>query len=257
MSIHDPQLADQLSHALARDEIAIEYQPQIEVVSARIVAVEALCRWHHPTLGSVPPSRFIPVAEDNDLIDSIGQFMVDSALACVSAWAELGLSVEMSINVSALQLEDGKFFDHFVASMDRLKLDPKRLTIEITESQAIADFPQVVGGLDGLRVRGVGVSIDDYGTGHTSVKQLLSLPATELKLDQSIVQRDGETSVALVKSLVKFAHSRGLRIVAEGVETTEQLERVRRLGCDRAQGFLIGHSMPGSEIEALLIAQQS
>jgi EAL domain-containing protein (putative c-di-GMP-specific phosphodiesterase class I) len=205
----------------------------------------------------VPPSRFIPVAEDIDLIDNIGRFMVDSALACVSAWVQLGLSIEMSINVSALQLEDGKFFDHFVASIDRLQLDPRCLTLEITESQEIVDFPRAVGGLDGLRVRGVGISIDDYGTGHTSVKQLLSLPATELKLDLSLVQREGETSVALVRSLVKFAHSRGLRIVAEGVETPEQLERVRDLGCDRAQGFLIGHSMPGSEIEAILVAEQT
>jgi EAL domain-containing protein (putative c-di-GMP-specific phosphodiesterase class I) len=256
MSIHDPFLAEQLAHALARDEIAVEYQPQIDIVRGRIVAVEALCRWNHPELGSVPPSRFIPVAEDNDLIDNIGDFMVDTAFACAAAWAGLGLNVEMSINVSALQLQDGRFFGRFAAGLDAWQLDPNSLTIEITESQAIADFPRVVGGLDGLRVRGVGISIDDYGTGHTSVKQLLSLPATELKLDQSLVQRDGETSVALVSSLVKFAHDRGLRIVAEGVETREQLERMRRLGCDRAQGFLIGRSMPGSEVEALLIAQK-
>jgi EAL domain-containing protein (putative c-di-GMP-specific phosphodiesterase class I) len=256
MTTHEPRLAERLAGALGRGEIAVEYQPQIDVATGRIVSVEALCRWNEPELGSVPPSRFIPVAEENDLIDGIGDFMVDSAFACASAWADLGIDVELSINVSALQLDDGRFFERFAAGLDHWSLDPTRFTLEITESQAIADFPSVVGGLNGLRVRGVGISIDDYGTGHTSVKQLLSLPASELKLDQSLVQREGESSVALIRSLVKFAHDRGLRIVAEGVETTAQLERMRGLGCDRAQGFLIGRSMPGAAIEALLQVAQ-
>ncbi|CAN5261951.1 hypothetical protein BH11ACT2_BH11ACT2_12280 [soil metagenome] len=257
MTTNDPLLAEQLAGALERDEISVEYQPQIDVASGRIVAVEALCRWNHPQLGSVAPGRFIPVAEDNALIDGIGDFMVDSTLECASGWAGLGIAVELSINVSALQLEDGRFFQRFAERLDTWRLDPTRFTLEITESQAIGDFPRVVGGLNGLRTRGVGISIDDYGTGHTSVKQLLSLPATELKLDQSLVQRDGVSSIALVRSLVKFAHDRGLRIVAEGVETVEQLDRVRDLGCDRAQGFLIGRSMPGRAIEAVLLAEQS
>lgn len=246
------RLITDLRGAVERGEIVAHYQPQIDVATGEIVAVESLSRWLHPELGMQSPLVFIPLAEEFGLIDDIGGFMLDDACRLATHLAARGVSIDVSVNVSAIQLARTSFFERIEALLDGCEFAPEGLTLEITESRLIANRPQVSERLSLLREHGVGVSIDDFGVGHSSVEQVLALPATELKIDRTIVQDDGATNGALLATIVHLAKDRGLRTVAEGIETEGQLERVRALGCDRAQGYLIGHPMPGDELDALL-----
>lgn len=247
-------LHNDLIGAVARREIMAWYQPQLDLSTGLIVAAEALSRWQHPQRGLLAPSSFIDLAETVDLIGEIGEFMLDDGCECAAAWLAGGTSIEVSVNVSASQLANSAFFDRLAACLLDMPLDPHLITLEITESRVIADRDDAAVRLNRLRSLGVGVSIDDFGTGFSSIDQVLALPATELKIDRSLVQgevRDGETLMAAV---VGLAHERGLRVVAEGIESASQLELARDLGCDRAQGYLIGMPMPKDELTALLSA---
>jgi EAL domain-containing protein (putative c-di-GMP-specific phosphodiesterase class I) len=241
--------------AVDRSEIVSYFQLQLDLASGTIVAVEALSRWQHPSAGLVPPDLFIEVAERSDLIHEIGDFMLDQGCRCAARWEALGHPVEIAVNVSAVQLANPGFFDRLMTNLEEFAVQPERLTVEITESVAIVDLEDAAARLQVLRRAGVGISIDDYGTGHSSLNQLLSLPATELKIDRSLVQGRVKSSREQIASIVELAHDRGLRVVAEGVETEEQLRLVRELGCDRVQGFLLGLPLPEAEMERLLLAQ--
>jgi len=242
-------VATELEGAVARGEIAPAFQPQIDVASRRIVAVEALARWNHPVLGSVPPVEFIPVAEQLGIITEIGNFMLDESCRCSSQWIASGLAVEVAVNVSPAQLATVDFLDRIQSNLERHHLSANRLTIEITESLPVANVPTVLVRLAELRELGVGISVDDFGTGHASVERLTALPVSELKLDQSLVQDDSPPPRFLTEAIA-IARRDGLRVVAEGVETEAQFERARQLGCDRVQGFLFGR--PASEAEITL-----
>jgi len=250
--VGEERLASDLHGAVARGEIVAHYQPQVDLASGRIVAVEALARWRHPELGLISPAIFIPIAEETALIHSLGRFMIDKVLETISGWRSAGIDLEVSVNVSATQLTTLQFFDRLDADLGALELEPNALTIEITESQPVLDTPSIALRLDELRQRGLGISIDDYGIGHSSLKQLDRMPATELKIDQSLVQDASVESLALMTAVVRLAHWRGLRVVAEGVETEEQLDLMRELECDRAQGFLLGRPMAAEDLEALV-----
>ena len=250
--VGEERLASDLHGAVARGEIVAHYQPQVDLASGRIVAVEALARWRHPELGLISPAIFIPIAEETALIHSLGRFMIDKVLETISGWRSAGIDLEVSVNVSATQLTTLQFFDRLDADLGALELEPNALTIEITESQPVLDTPSIALRLDELRRRGLGISIDDYGIGHSSLKQLDRMPATELKIDQSLVQDASVESLALMTAVVRLAHWRGLRVVAEGVETEEQLDLMRELECDRAQGFLLGRPMAAEDLEALV-----
>jgi len=248
------RLVSDLYGAVERGEIVAHYQPQIDLSTNRIVAAEALARWKHPELGLIAPGVFIPIAEQTALIHSFGRFMIEQVLHTVAGWQAQGIDLEVSVNVSANQLTTLEFFDLLDADLTRLDLAPGVVTIEITESYPILDTPSIALRLDELRQRGLGISIDDYGVGYSSLQQLERMPATELKIDQSLVQDESVQSLALMTAVVELAHWRGLRVVAEGVETQEQLELVRELECDRAQGYLLGRPMPQNELEELLRA---
>jgi EAL domain-containing protein (putative c-di-GMP-specific phosphodiesterase class I) len=249
MSFERSQLVADLPGAASRGEIVAFYQPQISVADGRTVAAEALCRWFHPELGMIAPSIFIPLAEEEGLIDEIGDFMMLEACGFAAHWEHDGTPIEVAVNVSGIQLRNPEFANHVVAMLHAVDLDPRFLTIEVTESEAILDLTMVAERLDWLRAVGVSISVDDFGTGHSSVDQLLGLRATELKIDQSLIQEDGATSGTLLTAVVAFAHDRGLRVVAEGVETQAQLAWVEALHCDRAQGFLLGMPVPEREFE--------
>ena len=249
LNAEDRLIAD-LSGAVDRGEIVAYYQPQIDLRTQAIVAVESLSRWLHPELGMQSPLVFIPIAEEFGQIDEIGEFMIGEACRCARDLAARGVRIEISVNVSALQLARTAFFEFLAAQIEECALARDSLTLEITESRFIANRPQVAERLSQLRDEGVGISIDDFGVGHSSVEQVLALPATELKIDRTVVQ--DAHSGDLLATIVLLAKDRGLRTVAEGVETQEQLERVRDLGCDRAQGYLIGKPMPLSELEELV-----
>jgi EAL domain-containing protein (putative c-di-GMP-specific phosphodiesterase class I) len=223
------------------------------VITGDIVAVESLSRWLHPELGVQSPLVFIPIAEEFGMIDGIGEFMISQACRCAADLARRQLAIEVSVNVSALQLARNSFFEFLESEIAGCELARNAITLEITESRFIANRPQVAERLSRLRDQGIGVSIDDFGVGHSSVEQVLALPANELKIDRTIVQ-DSLSSSALMQTIVLLAKDRGLRTVAEGVETEAQLERVRELGCDRAQGYLIGRPMPKDDLDALISA---
>ena len=250
--VGEERLASDLHGAVARGEIVAHYQPQVDLASGRIVAVEALARWRHPELGLISPAIFIPIAEETALIHSLGRFMIDKVLETISGWRSAGIDLEVSVNVSATQLTTLEFFDRLDADLGALEFEPNALTIEITESQPVLETPSIALRPDELRRRGRGISIDDYGIGHSSLKQLDRMPATELKIDQSLVQDASVESLALMTAVVQLAHWRGLRVVAEGVETEEQLNLMRELECDRAQGFLLGRPMAAEDLEALV-----
>jgi EAL domain-containing protein (putative c-di-GMP-specific phosphodiesterase class I) len=246
----DPQdrLVADLAGAVSRHEIVAYYQPQIDIESGNVVAVESLSRWMHPQLGMQSPLIFIPLAEEFGLIDELGDFMVSEACRLAVDFCEREMNIEVAVNVSALQLASPAFFTHLEQLISDLQLAPGSITLEITESRLIANRPQVAKRLGHLRDLGVGVSIDDFGVGYSQVEQVLALPANELKIDRMIVQDQTATNGALLATIVRMVSDRGLRTVAEGVETEEQLQRVRDLNCDRAQGYLIGMPMPKAQL---------
>lgn len=246
------ELQDDLVGAVARSEIVAWYQPQLDLASGRIVAVEALSRWSHPNRGLLAPAHFISLAERTDLISEIGRYMLEDGCRCAAEWLEAGTPLEVSVNVSASQLASADFFDDLVAMLEAINLPAELLTLEITESQAIADRAGASLRLEHLRQLGMNISIDDFGTGFSSLDQFFALPATELKIDRSLIQGEILNGDSLVSVMVGLAHERGLRVVAEGVETANHLELARDLGCDRVQGYLIARPMPHAQLTAFL-----
>lgn len=244
------ELATDLTGALDRGEIEAWFQPQLDLHGGGIVGAEALCRWHHPQLGILSPDTFIPLAEELGHIHGIGQFMAEQCWEAIDHWRQLGHQLDLSVNVSPLQLQDSSFTDWLRGRVSFSGAG--RLTIEITESLPLEDVPALVPRLDELRSMGFGIAIDDFGVGQASLTQLRRLHGTELKIDRTlIVDASAETTERLIR-VVDYARSTGIRVVAEGVETYDQLARVRELGCDRAQGYLIARPMPRSEVDALL-----
>lgn len=243
-------LLSQLPGAVDRGEIHPFYQPQVDVTSGWVVGAEALCRWQHPVLGMISPLDFIPLAEESGDIHDIGAFMIESACALAADLAEA--QTELAVNVSAVQLSDPSFSARFTERFQRHGLGPGRVTIELTESRPVLDLPDAIAQLDTLRALGIGLSIDDFGSGHSSLKQLEALPFSELKIDQSLIREDTDETWSQVSTQVAIARHRGLRIVAEGIETAEQYARVRLAGCDRAQGYFLGRPMPRDEFVSLV-----
>ncbi len=232
-----------LSGAAGRGDLVAWFQPQIDLASGRVVAAEALARWQHPQSGLVPPTDFIPVAEESGAIHEIGEFMLEQGCALA---AELD-DVEISVNVSPVQLTRSDFASRVIAAFERHGLRRGQLSVEITEGRPVLDLPDAVAQLERVRDSGVGVSLDDFGSGFASLKQLNALPFTELKIDQSLIRNDTEETWTRLASIVAIVRQRGMRIVAEGIETREQYERVRDADCDRGQGYFIGMPMPRSE----------
>lgn len=247
-------MARDLDAAFSGGELYAVYQPQIALETGAVVAAEALCRWRHPTRGLVPPDQFIPLAEESGLIQLIGQFMLDQSLSALRSWHDMGRPIGLSVNVSPVQLRGDAFVDYLSTQVRRNETPADALTIEITESRPVLELTDIVERLETVRRLGVGVALDDYGSGHASAVPLERLPVTELKIDKSLIQNgDAAADVALAKTIDR-ARQRGLRVVAEGVETTAQLTLATSLGCERAQGYLLGMPMERSEFDAMLAA---
>ncbi|BAB54575.1 mlr9186 (plasmid) [Mesorhizobium japonicum MAFF 303099] len=228
-----------LASALANDELWLAFQPFLDLGSERIRGFEALLRWQHPTLGAIPPSEFIPIAEETALIHTIGHWAVKTACLAAVHWPR---DLRVSVNLSAVQLKDKALLDGIVMALSETGLEPKRLEVEITESVLISDFEDAISLLQSLSFLSVTVALDDFGTGFSSLTYLRKLPLSRLKIDRSFVQdmlADADCA-AIVRSLVQLAHELRIEVTAEGVETPEQLDYLRRVGCDEAQGYLIG-----------------
>jgi diguanylate cyclase (GGDEF)-like protein/PAS domain S-box-containing protein len=244
-----------LRSAIERQQLSLHYQPQVDVATGRIVALEALVRWHHPELGWIPPLKFIPIAEDTGLIERIGACVLEVALAQVARWRAAGhAQLRVAVNLSAHQLRGDSFASTVAQSLHRHGLPGQALELEVTESVAMRDPARTAELLRQLRAFGVALAIDDFGTGYSSLAYLKQLPLSCLKLDRSFVMdiEHDANDAAICTATIQMAHSLGLAVVAEGVETVTQLDFLRRLGCDTVQGYYISKPMPAAESTAYL-----
>ena len=246
-------LSRELEADLARGGVYALYQPLIEVATGELVGVEGLCRWGRARGTEIGPDVFIPMAESTGLIHALGLFMLDECLAVGDRWRAAGRHIEVSVNVSPVQLTRATFSADLAAKLIDRDSPPAALTIEITETLPLRDLDEIVPRLEELRSIDVGVSLDDFGSGYTSVAQLRRLPLTEVKFDRSLIQSSNPDAQESLQQAADRARDLGLRSVAEGVETPEHLELARRLGCDRAQGFLFGPPMRPAEVDAVLL----
>lgn len=249
------EIENALVEGLDRAELVLHYQPIVEAAGGRIVGAEALVRWQHPTRGLLSPADFIPVAEQSDLISAIGRQVLRAACGELARWATAGFGDRfVSVNVSGRQFQSDIVSD-VTSALRETGVDARHLLLELTESTAVDDLERVAKRLHELRDLGVYAAIDDFGTGYCGLQYLGELPVTALKLDRSFVQPMTSNSAAIVAATIAMAHSLGLSLVAEGVETGEQQRFLARSGCDRLQGFHIGYPMPGDQLLELLRAE--
>lgn len=243
---------NELRAAIETDEIFAVYQPQVDVASRRVVAGEALARWRHPERGIVSPLEFIPLAERTALIHDIGLRMLALGWDAAHRWNTPDFHVGVAVNVSPVQLSSERLDEAVAFLVGHADLPADTLTLEITESHRILDVPGVAARLESLRGLGVGVSIDDFGVGYSSMERVEELPISEIKIDISMVQDESDDGYAAFMEIAEYAHDHSLRLVAEGVETEEQLERVEHLRCERAQGWLFGQPLAEADFERVV-----
>jgi EAL domain-containing protein (putative c-di-GMP-specific phosphodiesterase class I)/GGDEF domain-containing protein len=244
---HEAQgrLLDDLRHAVERGQFELFYQPKVAAKTMRITGVEALLRWHHPGRGIISPAQFIPMAERAGLIGKIGDWVINDACRQGAAWREQGLDLPVAVNLSAYQMRQDDLADRVEIALRRHKLPPGGLTVEVTESVAMEDTRSVRRAFERLREVGVQVSVDDYGVGQAKLGSLRELLVNELKIDASLVREVTSRPEVrgIVDAMVRLAHALQLRVVAMGVETDDQRNRLVKLGCDELQGFLFARPM--------------
>jgi EAL domain-containing protein (putative c-di-GMP-specific phosphodiesterase class I) len=251
-------LETSLRRAIQNDELLIHYQPRVSVDSLEIVGVEALIRWQHPQLGLVSPAEFIPLAEDTGLIVPIGEWVLREACLQSKRWQQLGYPpIQMAVNICARQFHDQDLAQTVIDVLHETKLAPQHLELELTES-SIMHHGELVGNvLNRLKGMGVDIAIDDFGTGFSSLASLKRLPIDALKIDKSFVM-DATTDpddAALVMAIITLAHNLRLKVIAEGVETEEQLRFLQLLRCDEIQGYLFSKPIPADSLVALMDTQ--
>ena len=251
------ELAAALESALQNGELQVHYQPQVDIADRRVVGMEALLRWEHPDFGTLLPEFFVPAAEDCGLIVPIGAWLMREACGQLAAWNSTTAGhLRVAVNMSPVQLRPGheSFKAQVAKTLAESGVDPGRLEFELTESSGILDAPEALAQMDALAELGVGLAIDDFGHGYTSIAYLRQLQLTSIKIDRSFVRglpwntRD----FMLVESLIHLAHSFGLQIVAEGVETREQLATLRGFGCRFIQGYFFSPPLNAVEATAML-----
>jgi EAL domain-containing protein (putative c-di-GMP-specific phosphodiesterase class I) len=244
-----------LRTAVERGELFLHYQSQLSLPDSSVVGLEALLRWQHPEVGLVPPLKFIPEAEDTGQIEAIGAWGLDEARRQVARWRATGhQALRVAVNLSAQQLRSENFVARVSGALRRHGLPGDALELEITESVAMRDPARTAVLLRELRCHGVALAIDDFGTGYSSLAHLKQLPLSCLKLDRSFVMdiEHDANDAAICTATIQLAHSLGLGVVAEGVEAAEQLEFLRRLGCDVVQGYFISRPMGAADAGAFL-----
>jgi predicted signal transduction protein with EAL and GGDEF domain len=234
------ELENGLRRALQEDEFVLHYQPKVDIVSGEVVALEALIRWKHPIRGLVGPAAFIPIAEETGLIGAIGEWVLETACAQARAWQDAGLvPVRIAVNLSAKQFRQTHLVEFVQAVLHASGLQPRYLVLELTETTLMSQPDESVRILQTLRRMGVSIALDDFGTGYSSLAYLKRLPLDIIKIDRSFITDLGRTreDAAIVQAVISLAHSLHLTVIAEGVETREQLERLTALGCDHFQGY--------------------
>jgi EAL domain-containing protein (putative c-di-GMP-specific phosphodiesterase class I) len=250
-------LKTDLASAVRDHQLRLDYQPITDLGTGRIVGIEALVRWQHPTLGLLSPADFIPLAEETGAIEAIGCWVLETAVEQVSGWRQTipdHADLWVSVNLSAFQLPNPKS----LAAIQRILADPATqagaVVLEVTETALAADVPGGIASLNTLRSSGARIAVDDFGTGFSSLSALASLPVDILKIDRSFISGHGATtpSAEILENIIGLAHKLSLDVIAEGIEEFEQLDLLRRLGCQLGQGFLLARPTPPERVSALL-----
>jgi EAL domain-containing protein (putative c-di-GMP-specific phosphodiesterase class I) len=243
--------AAEIQGAIERDEFVLHYQPKIGLATGSIVGVEALVRWQHPERGLLFPDDFIRRAAELGLINQLGWIVVNQGLSDLGGFAAAAdISLTLSFNTSAFSLHDPGFPDMLLSLLQQYGIAPHNLIFEVTESGLIRKLSSTLDDLAKLRVKQVQLSIDNFGTGHSTIQQLREIPATELKIDKSFVQNvhTNDRDCALVQKTIEIGHDLGMKVVADGVETAEQLAFLRSNGCDIVQGYFFSRPLPAEEL---------
>jgi diguanylate cyclase (GGDEF)-like protein/PAS domain S-box-containing protein len=240
--------------ARERNEFSLVYQPKIDLESGRMIGVEALLRWQHPSVGLISPGRFIPLAEETGLIIPIGEWVLRTACEQIRAWRDAGIELPVAVNLSACQFRQRNLAHTIHRILSETGVPPKCLELEITESDVMENAEIAIATLDELKARGVSISVDDFGTGYSSLSYLKRFPLDVLKIDRSFVRDIAVDSddAAIVEAIIALARSLEIKVVAEGVETEDQMAFLNRAGCDYAQGYLFSQPVESGQIPALL-----
>lgn len=248
-------MEQELRRSIERGELVVHYQPIVEVESGRVVGLEALVRWDHPDRGLIPPGEFLPLAEESGLVVPLGEYVLEAACRQLQKWRNDGVvgDITVSVNVSARQFTQSDLVEVVARSLAQTGLPPEQLVLEITESTFIANIEAAAAALQEIRRLGVGIHTDDFGTGHAALSYLRTFPVDSIKIDRSFVQGLGSDadSLAFVRAIVGLGHSLGLGVIGEGVETPEQLEILRSLDCEEAQGYYFSPPRPARDLVEL------
>jgi len=240
----------QLDEAIDDGQVWLAYQPKLDLKTRRTIGAEALARWTHPEKGPISPTEFVTAAEQSDRIEKLTDFVLDQAIGATAQLARKGFDFGIAVNLSARMLNDRRLPERVAAVLGRHGLSAGKLTLELTETAAITGCGNGIDLLGRLRELGVRISIDDYGTGLSTLDYLKKMPASEIKIDQSFIKtmRDNRSDLIMVQSTIALAHSLGRTVVAEGVEDPQSLELLRQMECDVAQGFIVGRPMGFDEL---------
>ncbi len=251
-------LQEALRGAVERREFVLLYQPQIDMLTGHVFAVEALIRWNHPTQGQIPPNHFIPIADQTGLIVPIGDWVLQEACNQNKAWQDAGLPpIKVCVNVSARQFAEKNFVARVVNALEKSGLDARYLELELTESLIMRDIGQAIGTMNDLQRLGVQIAIDDFGTGYSSLSALKTFPVARLKIDKSFIKGlpSNIDDRAVTTAVISLGKKLNLRIVAEGVENDDQIAFLRKNKCDELQGFRFSRPIPADQIGDFLHKQ--
>src|SRR5688572_26347585 len=248
------QLLGELRSAIGNDELVLHYQPKVDVGTQRVIGVEALVRWQHPVHGLLGPVEFVPLAERTGAIGDLTRWVLDNALAQARVWSDAGQDLTMAVNLAAANIADATLPDAVAALLERHGVPGHRLECEISEHTVMADPRRAMAILERLRGLGVRLSLDDFGTGHSSLSYLKRLPLDEVKIDRSFVMgmTDDDNDAAIVRTTIDLARNLGLEVVAEGVESETILRNLSDLSCDIAQGFYLSRPLPAADLDGWL-----